>query len=577
MASRRDPQINIRANDKTKRAFRAVKDRLRGLKSNVLNAKSALFALAGVGGFGLLIKQSFASADALAKTADKLGTTTEAMAGLQLAGQITGVKINTMNMAMQRLTRRASEAAAGTGEAKDAIKELGIDALHLAAVPLDQKMAIIADAMAKVKTQSDRVRLSFKLFDSEGVAIVNTLALGSKGLEEMQQKALALGIAMSRIDAAKIEAANDSFTEMKAAISGVANRIAVKLAPWLQAISDSLVESSIQSQGFKTEIADAMDIAVQAVGLFFDAIRGLEFAWLAVKLAFSSAAEFITTGLLDIDRVLVDTLNKLPLLTLEYSATLDAIAASQSATTDRIAAEMEALVLTPLPSEGVDAFFKSVEAKAIASAQLIADRQAEIAEASRIAGLEAVEAHRLIETEKLYAFEDARMASVRRFGDRELAFSTWTAKKKTKTVIDQAIELTRGVSFQSKKLFAINKVAAIANAIMNTWEGVTKTMSAYPYPINLAMAGLSLAAGLAQVQQIQSASFSGGAGGGGIGGIGGTPTPPSDFATPTTDLISGPTEIKITVDGTGVLTRDQAEGIAESLRDLVTNGGGVLA
>ena len=64
------------------------------------------------------VKQEFADVDALAKTADKLGLTTEELASLRHAASITaGVTSQTLDMALQRMTRRLSEAASGTGEA----------------------------------------------------------------------------------------------------------------------------------------------------------------------------------------------------------------------------------------------------------------------------------------------------------------------------------------------------------------------------------------------------------------------------------------------------------------------------
>ena len=82
-------------------------------------------------------------------------------------------------MAMQRFTRRAAEAAQGTGEAKGAIRELGLDAQKLQKLPLDDQMKVLADAFGNVQNESDKLRIAFKLFDSEGAALVNTLALGS--------------------------------------------------------------------------------------------------------------------------------------------------------------------------------------------------------------------------------------------------------------------------------------------------------------------------------------------------------------------------------------------------------------
>ena len=145
------------------------------------------------------------SVDTMAKFAQRIGVTTAKLQELRFAALDTGVAAGTLDMALQRSVRRISEAAAGTGEAKDAIKELGLDARTLAAMTPDKAFHAIADAMKEIVTQGDRVRLSFKLYDSEGVALVNTLALGSEGLKKMADEARNLGAVLSSTTIKEIE------------------------------------------------------------------------------------------------------------------------------------------------------------------------------------------------------------------------------------------------------------------------------------------------------------------------------------------------------------------------------------
>ena len=206
-------KIIISAVDKTKRGFGSVTNGLKKVTGAVFSMKTALVGVAGIAGFGLLVKRSLSTSDALVKTASKIGTTADALAGLRFAAELTGVATNTMDMALQRFTRRTAEAAMGTGEAKAAIKELGIDAQKLNRMPLDERMLVLADAFAEVENESDRLRLAFKLFDSEGAALVNTLAQGREGLAEMLGDAKALGLGLSRDAAKGVEKANDEFTK----------------------------------------------------------------------------------------------------------------------------------------------------------------------------------------------------------------------------------------------------------------------------------------------------------------------------------------------------------------------------
>jgi len=61
----------------------------------------------------------------------------------------------------------------------------------------------------------------------------------------------------------------------------------------------------------------------------------------------------------------------------------------------------------------------------------------------------------------------------------------------------------------SKKLFKIGKTAAIAAAMINTYQAITKTMAATPYPWNIPLAAAQGIAGMVQVANIKSQKFSG--------------------------------------------------------------------
>lgn len=252
-----------------------------GLKSAGTSTKSFASKLRQstkmVGAFGLamttaaavgvtaIVKNTLSAVDTLAKTSNKLGVTTERLSGLRYAAEQTGISVQTMDMALQRMVRRVAEAAQGTGEAKAALKELGVSARRLNDLSPDEQFLRIAAAMSGVKTQADRVRLGFKLFDSEGVALVNTLAIGEKGLRAMFQELRDLGGEVSSFDAARIEDANDAFNRMRKVMQGAAITITSELAPLIEGISNRLIQAGKDSGGFKNTIIDSMEAVAVAV------------------------------------------------------------------------------------------------------------------------------------------------------------------------------------------------------------------------------------------------------------------------------------------------------------------------
>ena len=291
-------KIIISAVDKTKKGFGSVGRALGGLTKSLFSMRTALVGVAGVAGFGLLIKSSLSATDSLAKTASKIGTTTEALSALRYAADITGVATTTMDMALQRFTRRAAEAAKGTGEAKGAIRELGINAKVLNNMPLDQRMLVLADAFGKVENESDRLRLAFKLFDSEGAALVNTLGLGRDGLKDLLGEAKTLGLVMSSDAAEGVEDANDAITRLKGLFKGIRDQIVAKLAPAIEGLATAFKDKLLTAientkggldgfakslaidfiDGAMTTVTAAQNIGNAVIGMY-NAMIGAKATW----------------------------------------------------------------------------------------------------------------------------------------------------------------------------------------------------------------------------------------------------------------------------------------------------------
>lgn len=307
----KDVLIQIKAVDKTKRAFSGITSALKKVTGSVLNMKTAIVGAVGAGGFGALIKSSINAGDELAKTADKLGVTTEALAGLRHAADLTGVSTGTMDMAMQRFTRRAAEAAKGTGEAKGALRELGIDAESIVRLPLDEQMNVVADAMQGLDTQADKVRIAMKLFDSEGVALVNTLGGGSEALKAMTSEAEHFGVTLSRTDTAQMEAANDAITRLKAVFTGLTNQLAVAFSPIITFVADAFRQAALDSAEFGNIGQRVAGAVVKAFGVVRNIMHGVEIVFKTTQLAVMEMANAIGSKLIPPLQAFIDIYNKI--------------------------------------------------------------------------------------------------------------------------------------------------------------------------------------------------------------------------------------------------------------------------
>src|SRR5919108_452380 len=214
------------------------------LRTAIRTLGGALAGVATVGGLVALVDRSISAADAIGETASKIGVGVEALQELRFAASLAGVEQQTLDMALQRFVRRVAEAANGTGEAKDALAQMGI-ALRDQSGNLrssEDLLADVADAFARIEDPAERLRFAFKLFDSEGVVLVNLLSDGSGALEQMRERARDLGIVLNEHLVRDAGRARDELDTLSQVISANLTRAALEAAPVIADISSWLAE-----------------------------------------------------------------------------------------------------------------------------------------------------------------------------------------------------------------------------------------------------------------------------------------------------------------------------------------------
>jgi hypothetical protein len=180
------------------RSARSFATRFMAIGSAVTIASTAI-----VNGLQRFVAPIAADLDQLNKAADRVGVGVEALQELRFsAAQMAGVAEGQVDMAMQRFSRRIGEAANDSGELKGIIEELGIE-LRNSDGSLRSSESLLgdfADAVQNAESEQEALRIAFKMFDSEGAAMVNMLREGSEGIDGMRQSFRDLGLVMSDDD-----------------------------------------------------------------------------------------------------------------------------------------------------------------------------------------------------------------------------------------------------------------------------------------------------------------------------------------------------------------------------------------
>ena len=529
--------IIIKAHDRTKRSFRAVTMGLNAIKKVAFSMQTALIAV-GVAGFGYLVKKSLETTDALGKFADKIGIGTAELGGLRHAAELTGVATTTLDMGLQRMVRRVSEAANGSGEAKDALIELGLSAKALNTLAPDQQFRAIADAMEGVAGQGNKVRLAMRLFDTEGVSLVNTLKGGSAALIEMEKEAERLGISLNRDLVKGVERANDALTNFSSFIGGVFTRTIAELAPAIESITQQLqawFEMKAASSGGVAQLTKNMAISIVS------AARSIVSAFASITnsvIGFGNALGGVSNIYERIfgDKQTVSTIEASIAGTVQQLEMLKNLSKGNApliASQAPLIAELELSLLmmrdlietgdtlkaykdTPLVD--VSETLKGIDLVLLKLAEVkLTNNVAEVSTTdTSLVDLTAMTNAQMIDLQDQYqaisegkAFEHQRKMNemTRLYLIKQSAIQKIAKMKDIEDLKEEGRDTLKVLSGSFKAAFALNKAFALKDAIVSTYLAVSKALASAPFPINLGLGALALANGMAQVQAIRSTQF----------------------------------------------------------------------
>lgn len=509
----------------------------------VLSKALAAGAIAAAGALTTLYVRQSQVIDVNAKLADRLGMSTEALYGLQFQADQSGVSSETLSKSLDKMNKTVGDAVTKGGAAADSFERMGLSAQELAKLPADQQLAKIADSISKMDSASKQAAAANDIFGRSGHEMLSMLRDGSAGIEEARRKAEAYGVTLSRVDAAKVEAANDAWDESQQVLTGIANRITVKLAPIVESVMKLFNEAALDTKGFGDVVDDTFNMAIKAVGFFADTMHGLHVVF--------KGAEIAAYGF------------KAAVLTV-----FEGVNNSATAHVRTLKAELNELSMQEMPSEKIERFVSTVEASAQKAAESVAQSRAAMFSGAGGDGETDDETKKKIEAfnQSLLTEEESEMASHQRrlaelkaykqqgldigmsYGEAEnrinqehkdrmveierraletvAGFRAASFSKQAATTASFLKNMTASVATSSKTMFNINKTAAIAEGLLNLKEAV---MGAYKWGTNRGgpvlgaiSAGIAGAAQIAQLNAIKNQQF----GSGSAPSVGATPAPP---------------------------------------------------
>jgi len=529
-------------------------------------------AAAAIGGLTILVAKSMETIDAQAKFAQSLHTTSASMATLERAGQLAGIGMDKIRAGAKKLDVVMGQAAAGAQAQSGIFKRLGVDMADVASQPLDKRILTINAAIAQNIPLMERAAISAQIFGEEAGS--SFARLDADTMRTAAEQAELFGLALSDVDAAKVEQANDSFSTISMAFKGIITQLTVQMAPVLKAIGDLFLSTAAEGGGMGKQVEGAFGKIIKAAGFVMNAADGIKrvftitvdviiaaisalVANIASKIAgvletvdsvasavginvmkgpaeavrkFATESQgVVKEAMANIDATLNKELAGDAFLKLVDKAKAAGQAAAEAAVSGRAAATGAVAGTGSAATKDTSA----ADAKAKAEADAIAKRleslkwsfatEQELIQkkhADELALLQEGLAAKQITTDQAYDLEiqsflakEAALSEIERSEQEKRTAFAKLAEDKKKSILSSAMNALTGLmNSGSRKLFEIGKAASISQAVVATWTGATEALK-LGFPLGPPAAAAILAGGFANVASIRAQSFGGGGGG----------------------------------------------------------------
>jgi chromosome segregation ATPase len=201
-------------------------------------AAKRFFAVIAVAAIVNYAKKTAELQDKIAKLSDTTGVSVRALSELRHAASLSGVSLEGLGKSMQIASRNISEAAQGTGTAKDALEQLGVSVQELKNLKPDQQLEVIAEALTKVSNSSDKTRLAMDIFGRSAGQLMPLLKDGAAGIRDLREEAVKLGIAFDEKAARAAEKLNDDIERLQARFEGFAFALTGVVVPAINDLID---------------------------------------------------------------------------------------------------------------------------------------------------------------------------------------------------------------------------------------------------------------------------------------------------------------------------------------------------
>lgn len=207
-----------------------------------MGAAVAAAAAAAATAIGYMALKEMEAIDSSKKLGESIGATVTGLRALNMAADLSGLE--GMESSITRLNQNLGAFEQGTGRARESIERLNLDVAAMGNMDADQKVAYLADQIQRSGMSAQEASFHLKRLGFDQAEAAGVFLKGGDAFRQAREDVERFGLAVSQLDASKMEIINDNITSTKAAMSGLVTRITTALTPAFLEVTDSVLASA---------------------------------------------------------------------------------------------------------------------------------------------------------------------------------------------------------------------------------------------------------------------------------------------------------------------------------------------
>lgn len=239
-------RYRIEADDsQSRRALRRVQRGFADTQKSALGLGKRLLAVAGIGGFGAIIKSTITTAAEIGKMSRQLGVSTELLSEMRGVVAATGGEYDNFIEGTKTLAERIREMSDGSKTVIGDFKAMGLSLEDFSGLDQERSILRFVEALSKMEAGSNRTAIAQALLSDDAQTFLRLADAGVGKIDRLRAAQVELGNSLSREMTDSAEKATAALGRLNGILQGLTQSAVLR---WIENVADALdgIVASVQ-------------------------------------------------------------------------------------------------------------------------------------------------------------------------------------------------------------------------------------------------------------------------------------------------------------------------------------------